>query len=151
MGKRIAIALLLLPAAEVVAFLLVAWAIGFLPALSLMILTSFAGGVVLRRAGRGKFADIRIAMRQSGVARVATDAGGVMFAIGGILLLLPGFITDLVGTGLLIRPTRRWLGAAIGHALRVPRAASGPPTVVDLSPDEWRAVPDKELPRPEGR
>jgi len=150
MGKRIAITLLLLPAAEVVAFLLVAWAIGFLPAIALMILTSFAGGAVLRYAGRGKLADIRVAMQQSGAARVATDGGGLMFAVGGILLLLPGFITDLMGAGLLIRPIRRWFGAAIGHALRVPRAASGP-AVLDLAPDEWRAVPNKELPRPEHR
>ena len=150
MGRRIVIALLLLPIAEVAAFLLVVWAVGLFPALALMILTSFAGGVVLRHAGRGKLADIRVAMRQSGVAQVATDAGGVMFAVGGILLLLPGFITDLVGAGLLIRPIQRWLGAAIGQALRVPRAANGP-AVVDLAPNEWRAVPDKELPRPDRR
>lgn len=150
MGKRIAITLLLLPAAEVVAFLLVAWAIGFFPALALMILTSFAGGAVLRHAGRGRIAHIRVAMRQSGAAEVAAEPGGLMLAIGGILLLLPGFITDLVGAGLLIRPIRRWLGAAISRALRVPGAASGP-AVVDLAPDEWRSIPDPKLPRPERR
>src|SRR5262249_52897172 len=150
MGKRIAIALLLLPAAEAVAFLLVAWAIGFLPALALLILTSFAGGAVLRRAGRGKFAEILGAVQHGGAARLPTDAGGVMFALGGILLLLPGFITDLVGAGLLVGPIRRWLGAAIGRALRVPATARGP-VVLDLAPGEWRAVPDKELPGPNRR
>jgi UPF0716 protein FxsA len=150
LGKRIAIALLLLPAAEVVAFLLVAWAIGFFPALALMILTSFAGGAVLRHAGRGTIAHIRVAMGRSGAPEVATEPGGLMLAIGGILLLLPGFITDLVGVGLLIRPIRRTLGAAIGRALRVPGAADGP-AVVDLAPDEWRSIPDPQLPRPERR
>ena len=151
LGKRIAIALLLLPAAEVVAFLLVAWAIGFFPALALMILTSFAGGAVLRHAGRGTIAHIRVAMGRSGAPEVATEPGGLMLAIGGILLLLPGFITDLVGVGLLIRlRSGARSSAAIGRALRVPGAADGP-AVVDLAPDEWRSIPDPELPRPERR
>jgi UPF0716 protein FxsA len=147
LGKRIAISLLFLPIAEVAAFLLVAWTIGFFPALALMILTSVAGGAVLRHAGRGKLAHIRVALRQSGTAQVAAEPGGVMLAIGGILLLLPGFITDLVGAGLLIQPIRRWLGAAIGRALQVPRGASGP-AVVDLAPTEWQSIPDPQLPRP---
>ncbi len=149
MGKRITIALLLLPLAEIVAFLLVAWAIGFFPALGLMILTSIAGGVVLHRVGRGQFAQVRVAMRQSAIATVAAQSGGVLVALGGILLLLPGFITDLVGAGLLVGPVRRWLGATIGRAIAEGRRATGPDAVIDLGPDEWRAVPDEKLPKPE--
>jgi UPF0716 protein FxsA len=148
-GKRIAIALLLWPAAEVVAFLLVVWAIGFIPALGLMILTSVGGGLVLRRAGRGQIAHVRVAMRGAGIAQVAAEPGGVMLALGGILLLLPGFITDLVGAGLLIGPIRRWLGATIGRAIGTARPRTGPGSVLDLAPNEWRAVPDQELPRPD--
>ena len=151
MGKRIAIALLLLPAAEVVAFLLVAWAIGFFPALGLMVLTSLAGGLVLRHAGRGQIAHLRVAMRHHGVTEVAGQAGSLMFALGGILLLLPGFITDIVGAGLLVGPVRRWLGATIGRALAGTQRQSGPGSVIDLAPDEWRPVSDQELPKPDQR
>ena len=151
LGKRIAIALLLLPAAEVVAFLLVAWAIGFFPALGLMVLTSLAGGLVLRHAGRGQVAHLRAAMRQNGVTEVAGQAGSLMFALGGILLLLPGFITDLVGAGLLVGPVRRWLGATLGRALAGTQRQSGPGSVIDLAPDEWRPVPDQKLPEPDQR
>jgi UPF0716 protein FxsA len=151
LGKRIAIALLLLPAAEIVAFLLVAWAIGFFPALGLMVLTSLAGGLVLRHAGRGQIAHLRVAMRHNGVTEVAGHAGKLMFALGGILLLLPGFITDLVGAGLLVGPIRRWLGATIGRALGGTRRPSGPGSVIDLAPDEWRPVADHELPKPDRR
>jgi UPF0716 protein FxsA len=153
--KRIAIALLLLPAAEVVAFLLVVWAIGFLPALGLMILTSFAGGLVLRHAGRGGIAHIgthvRVAMRDSGTTQGAIESGGMIFAVSGILLLLPGFITDLLGAGLLVRPIRSRLAAAIGRAIGVPGATTGPGSVLDLAPDEWQSVPDQHLPKPDGR
>jgi len=146
LGKRIAIALLLLPLAEVVAFLLVAWAIGFFPALGLMILTSAAGGVVLHRGGRSQIAQARVAVRQRGIADVAAQPGGVLVALGGILLLLPGFITDLLGLGLLVGPLRRWLGAAIGRVIRSDGRPTGPRGVIDLGPDEWRSVPDQELP-----
>ena len=155
MVKRIAIALLLLPAAELVAFLLVVWAIGLWSTLALMILTSFAGGLVLRRAGRRGIADVgvrvRAARRDSGAAQGSIASGGLIFAVSGILLLLPGFITDLLGAGLLVRPIRSRLAAAIGHAIGVPGAATGPGSVLDLAPDEWQAVPDRHLPKPDRR
>jgi UPF0716 protein FxsA len=147
-GKRIAIGLLLLPIAEVVAFVLVAWAIGFLPALALMVLTSVAGGLVLRHAGRGQIARFRVAMRDSEIPELDAHAGGLMMALGGILLLLPGFVTDLMGAGLLVAPVRRWLGATLGRALARRKPQTGPGAVIDLKPTEWRPVPDRELPKP---
>jgi UPF0716 protein FxsA len=147
LAKRIAITLLLLPAAELAVFLLVVWAIGVLPALGLMILTSLAGGLVLRHAGRGGIAHVRVAVRDGGAGHGTIESRGLILAISGILLLLPGFITDLVGAGLLVRPIRSRLAAAIGRALRVPGAATGPGSVVDLAPDEWQSVPDRPLPK----
>jgi UPF0716 protein FxsA len=141
--KRIALILVLLPVAEVTAFLLVAWAVGFLPAVGLMILTSAAGALVLYRAGGGRIFGRRGTMRRRGVAAVAAEGSGVMLAISGILLLLPGFITDLIGVGLLIGPIRRRFGAAIVRVFQVPRAATGEPAVIDLAPDEWRSLPDR--------
>jgi UPF0716 protein FxsA len=143
LGKRIAIALLLVPALEVSAFLLVVWAIGFLPALGLMVVTSFAGAVVLWRAGRSRIARALRAARQSEPARRVNESAGPMVAVAGILLLLPGFITDLLGAGLLVRPIRGRLGAAIGRAFKVPSSPSGP-TVIDLAPTEWHRVPERK-------
>jgi UPF0716 protein FxsA len=146
LGKRIAIALLLLPAAEVAAFLLVVWAVGFLLTLVLMIVTSFAGAVVLYRAGRGRIAKALRTVRQNEPPAEINDSGGALVAIGGILLLLPGFITDLVGAGLLIRPIRGRLGAAIGRAFRVPGSPAGP-QVIELAPGEWHWVPEHKRKR----
>ena len=149
MGKRIALTVLMLPIAEVVAFLLVAWAVGLLTAIALMVLTSVAGGMVLRRVGRQQIDRFRAAMRDGQATEMATGAGGFMVALGGILLLLPGFITDLVGAGLLFGPVRRWFGGAIGSALGAGTPPSGPGGVIDLAPTEWRPVPDRELPGPD--
>jgi len=65
--------------------------------------------------------------------------------------MLANFGIGTLGAGLVIGPIRRWLGAAIGRALRVPRAAGRPAPVVDLAPGEWRSIPDQELARPDRR
>jgi UPF0716 protein FxsA len=151
-AKRIAIALLLLPAAEVLAFLVVVWAIGFLPALGLMLLTSLAGSLVLRRVGRGRFGRLGTALRRRQIAEMAASGGDLLLVLGGILLLLPGFITDVIGAGLLIGPLRRLFGAKLAQALRRPKRRPKPPpggpgAVIDLEPDEWRAIPDRKRPK----
>jgi UPF0716 protein FxsA len=155
LGKRIAIGLLLLPVAEVAAFLLVAWAIGFLAALALMVLTSLAGCLVLRHAGRGQLVRFRLAVGAGEVAGFEAGSRSLITVLGGILLLLPGFITDLLGGLLLVPWLRRWLGATIG---RVIGAELGTRTggasahgVIDLTRQEWREVPDRELPKPDER
>src|SRR5258705_2586948 len=124
LGKKIAIALLLLPLAELVGFGLVAWTSGLLEALALMVLPSVAGALVLRHAGRGQMAGLRTALRRNDGLGQVTGSAGFMVALGGILLLLPGFITDLAGACLLLGPVRRWLGAALGRPIERRR----PPT-----------------------
>ena len=142
-GMRIALGLLLLPVTEIAVFLLTAWAIGFWPTLGLMVLTSMAGGFVLYGTGRGALTQAGAAVRASLSGRSGSGLGDhLVRAIAGILLVLPGFVTDLMGVCLLIGPLRRRIGAAIGRAARTP--ARGPGTVIDLEPQEWRRVADRK-------
>jgi UPF0716 protein FxsA len=147
LAVRIAIILLLLPAAEFLAFLLVAWEIGFFPALGLILFTSLAGVLVLRRLNGGQFAQFRRVWRERQVNETALQGGGLLVATGAILLLLPGFITDLMGAMLLVPPFRRGVGAALGRALQ-PRRHPDEPPAIDLAPTEWRALPDRKPRRP---
>ena len=62
--------------------------------------------------------------------------------LAGILLLIPGFITDVLGLLLLLAPLRRALARLIG-AQAPPARADG---VVDLEPEQWHRVPDAALP-----
>jgi len=68
--------------------------------------------------------------------------------IGGILLVFPGFITDLAGLLLFLPPFRRWAAAAIGRALRKRQRDR---SVVDLTPDQWHQVPDNLIDDGQGR
>ena len=62
--------------------------------------------------------------------------------LAGILLLIPGFITDALGLLLLLAPLRRALARCFGVG-PAPRRADG---VVDLTPEQWHQVPDPALP-----
>ena len=70
------------------------------------------------------------------------DGPGTLMLLAGILLLVPGFITDVLGLLLLLAPLRRALAALLG--LRSP--PSPPDGVVDLAREQWHQVPDPALP-----
>jgi UPF0716 protein FxsA len=69
------------------------------------------------------------------------DSSGAHILLAGILLAIPGFITDVMGLMLLIGPLRRALGAALGAGQKRPRGEGA----VDLPPEQWRRVPDPAL------
>src|SRR5215470_19769919 len=93
--KLIAIGLLAWPAAEIVAFVCVAAAVGFANAVFLLLLMSFAGVFVLRHFG-GDVTRFRTA-GNAATATASLGRGGMGPGLGGILLLIPGFITSVLG------------------------------------------------------
>jgi UPF0716 protein FxsA len=145
MVKWIIIAILVLPLAEIAAFVLVAAILGLGVALLLMLATTLAGFLVLRRAGRGSIARFRVAVADSDVAGFQAHTGGFLTVLAGLLLFLPGFLTDLAGAVLLIRPVRRWCGQTFRRWVR--RRHPGDPSTIDLAPGEWRQLPDRKPPR----
>jgi UPF0716 protein FxsA len=138
------IAVLALPLAEIVLFVLVAIWIGFLWALLAVVATSCAGALMLRMGGGSHVDRMKVVMGPQRVTALQSDSAGTMYLLAAILLLIPGFITDIVGLLLLITPLRRMLGALL---LKVFTAGSSRPRdgVVDLDPDDWRQVPDAQL------
>jgi UPF0716 protein FxsA len=142
MVKWIIVAILLLPVAEIAAFMLVTAIIGLTWALGLMLATTLAGFLVLRWAGRGRLAHFRVAVADSDVTGIQANTGGFLTVLAGLLLFLPGFLTDLIGAVLLIGPVRSWCGATF--RLWVKRSERSDRSVIDLAPGEWEQVPDRE-------
>jgi len=142
MVKWLIITVLLLPAAEIVVFMAMTVILGLPVTLFLMLATSLAGVLVLRRAGRQRIAGFRVAVADSDITAIQANTNGFLMVLAGLFLLLPGFLTDLAGIILLVGPLRRRCGEAIRQALRE-RERCGRP-VVDLAPGEWRQVPETE-------
>jgi UPF0716 protein FxsA len=140
-AKWLLLALLALPIMELAVFIAVAGAIGFLWALALVAATSLAGAMVLRHAGGNHIARVRVAVGEGGFTALQADSAGTLTLLAGILLLIPGFITDVLGLLLLLAPLRRALGVLLGLK-PAPARADG---VVDLEPEQWHQVPDAAL------
>ncbi len=144
MVKWIIIAVLLFPVAEIVVFLIVAAIIGGLWALLLMLATSLAGVMVLRRAGRSRIARLRVAVADSDKTWIEANTGGSLKVLAGLLLFLPGFLTDLIGLALLIGPVRRRFGGLFRGWVHSRTRADR--SVIDLAPGEWAQLPERDPP-----
>ncbi|WP_434625674.1 membrane protein FxsA [Pseudomonas sp. Z1-29] len=99
---------LLFPVLELFVFVKISGAIGFFPALLLVILGSMLGVFVLRIAGLATALRARESLTR-GELPAQTMLEGLMLALGGGLLILPGFISDVLGLVLLLPFTRRLL------------------------------------------
>lgn len=143
MVKWVIIAILAFPVAEILAFIVVAALIGLLWALALTLATSVAGVLVLRQAGRKRIARLRVAVADTDITWIEANTGGSLTVFAGILLLLPGFLTDLLGIALLIGPLRRRCGKALRGFVRNRERRN--PDVIDLAPTEWEQVPDPKI------
>jgi UPF0716 protein FxsA len=142
--------LLMLPFVEIVVFIAVAVKLGFLAALALMTLTSLAGMAIIRNAGQSDVQRVRTAFGERTISQTTLGGQGVLTVLGGFLLVLPGFVTDVLGALLLLPPTQKLIGAALRRALGRTNQPEQP-GVVDLPPDQWRRVSEKRIshkPRP---
>jgi UPF0716 protein FxsA len=82
--------------------------IGALPTIGLVFLTAIIGVTLLRQQGVSTLVRANQRMRSGEIP--ATEMGeGIFLAVGGALLLTPGFITDAVGFACLIPGIRKWL------------------------------------------
>jgi UPF0716 protein FxsA len=88
---------------------LVAGAAGGL-AVFLLLLTGLAlGTLVIKRAGRRAFQNLNEALQRGGTPASSGGGNGLMM-LGGLLLMLPGLISDALGLLLLIPPVQKALG-----------------------------------------
>ncbi len=137
------IGLLVLPAAEVLAFLLMAALIGWFWAAGLFIATSVVGALLLRRFGRADLDRLRTAFARDGIRALHLETPGMATMLGGILLIFPGFITDLLGAALLLPAVRRWAAAKLATFARGSRRTPRDDRVIELEPGEWHQIPDR--------
>ena len=96
------------PACEIGVLLLSGKTIGVLPTVLLIILTGFVGAYLAKRQG---IQAVRNLQKEIQYGRIPSNAilDAMAIFIGGIMLLTPGFISDIVGLFLLFPITRNWI------------------------------------------
>lgn len=97
--------LLALPLLEIAGFVVVGRQIGALATVGLVLASAVLGGLLLRHQGFGVMARVRQEM-DAGRDPGRQLAHGVMILLAAILLIVPGFITDIFGLLLFIPPVR---------------------------------------------
>src|SRR5699024_10386089 len=116
-----AVLLLCYVVAEVVAVWAVGSAIGFLPTVGLLLAGAILGSWLARREGGRAFRAFAATARAGKPAHTESTAG-LLVALGGVLIMLPGFVSDIAGL-LLLLPSRSlfrraWLRKAERDAQR---------------------------------
>lgn len=96
------------PLVELYLLIQVGSAIGALPTIGLSILTAILGSWLVRVQGFSVLLRVR-AMLERGETPAFEVLDGALLLIAGLMLLLPGFISDALGFLLLIPPLRRFL------------------------------------------
>jgi len=99
---------MLIPIVEMWILIEVGGWIGALPTIALVVLTATIGLSLLKQQGLSTVMRARRNMDE-GAIPASELVSGVMIAVGGALLLTPGFVTDALGLALLIPQTRQWL------------------------------------------
>jgi UPF0716 protein FxsA len=104
--------------------------IGALPTILLSIFTALLGGVLVRLQGFATALRVRDAMERGEMPAIEMMEGVVLLC-SGILLLLPGFFTDLFGFACLVPPLRRGMILLFLRRWGVMHPGSGNPPAGD--------------------
>ncbi len=126
------------PAVEIAAFIEVARWIGLLGAVAGVILSGMIGTALLRIQGlsTARRAQAQLARGQMPVAELFD---GACLAAAGLLLLLPGYATDLLAVPLLLPPVRLLLRRGLQSRFPPPDG----PTVIE---GDWEVVDEGRPP-----
>lgn len=120
-----------------------AW-IGALPTIALLVLAGVAGMAILRQQSFNTL--LKVDQRlQAGELPAGEILEGFLLAMAAMLLVIPGFLTDILALPLLLPPLRRWLAQRF---LRTGYYRQHYTTTVhraDIIEGEWRREDDPRL------
>lgn len=92
--------------------------IGVLQTLFLVLLGAVVGVGLIRRSGLSMVNAMRDAGIRGGKPPASQPGAAFLLLLSGILFLVPGFVSDVMGLLLLFPPIRTWLGAKLVSPLQ---------------------------------
>lgn len=131
------------PIAEIATFVWVGGYLGVINTIGLVLLAAFGGLALFRYVGFGLLRRVQAELA-GGRMPAGTMLESLIVLIAGLLLILPGFLSDVLAFLLLFAPVRRFIITAIAARLTVSTVSSGygrrkEEGVVDLDEDEWES------------
>lgn len=146
MARFFVLGLLILPIVEIAIFIKVGQSIGLLPTLALIVGAAVLGGLVLRQQGLSVLSQLRSNVNV-GQMPGRTIADAMMIGVAAVLLVLPGFVTDIIALALLLPPVRGWIYGALASRVTVvdttttyrARETGQIKGTIDLDDEDYRA------------
>ena len=117
MFARLLILFTVVPLVELALLIKLGNVIGLWPTIFIVIATGVLGAALARSQGTRTVGAIRAELAQ-GKAPTESLLNGLLILVGGVVLLTPGLLTDLLGFSLLIPLTRNWFKKELQNRLR---------------------------------
>lgn len=111
MLRFLIVLLLVLPFIDLYLLIEVSGLMGFWTVIALVLLTGMIGAELIRREGRHVLMKLQRSVTSGEVSRNVAE--GAIIVLCGLLLLTPGFLTDIIGFLLIFRPLRERLVAKL--------------------------------------
>ncbi|GLS83327.1 FxsA family protein [Paraferrimonas haliotis] len=128
------LAFILVPIIEIAVIIQVGGWLGAPATIAFMVITAIIGASLVRDQGLKTLFSVQSRLNRGELPGLQI-VEGILLAVAGVLLVTPGFVTDLVGFTLLLPPTRQllahWLLARmqvqmVNHASANPYAGANP-------------------------
>jgi UPF0716 protein FxsA len=147
-GRFLVLGILALPLVEIALFIVVGNAIGLWATLGVVLLAGFIGALALRWQGLSTVSRLRSSIN-GGQLPAQSVADAMMIGLAGVLLIIPGFFSDIVALLLLLPPVRAGIYSFLRSRVRVVATTSasysqdfGPRPIdndtIELDSDEYR-------------
>ncbi|WP_030677843.1 FxsA family membrane protein [Streptomyces cellulosae] len=104
------------------------------------------GSVVIKRAGRRAFQNLNEALQRGGAPSDSSNGGGNgLMMLGGLLLMIPGLISDAVGLLLLVPPVQKALSRYAERTVERKLRSAAPGTLGDAFQQARMRQPDGKV------
>ena len=117
MLKKLGIGIVLLTIAELAVFLTLGNQVGILPTLLIIIATGALGIFLARKEGFQAVRNLQASL-QAGQPPGPAALNAACVLIGAVILILPGFVTDIIGLIFVLPFTRKFVQAFLYKQLR---------------------------------
>lgn len=137
------IGLILIPIIEIAVLIKVGQSLGVVTTIALLIAATLAGALLLRQQGLSVLGQMRSSVSDGRLpARTVVDA--LLIGLAAILLILPGFLGDIVAIALLLPPVRGLIYTLLARNMVVVSSVRGGdprdpgPRTIDLDGGDYR-------------
>jgi len=122
-----------IPVLEIALFIQVGDWFGLWPTIGLVLLSAVVGASLVRSQGLQTLLTVQQRLAQ-GQLPAQQILEGMMLALAGMLLLVPGFFTDMIGLLILLPAPRAWLAQSVMSRMVIGQMHTGQPGFQQANP-----------------